>query len=223
MRKRGDLYAPAIVLTGSQTTGRGRGTNTWWSARGVLTVTFVFPLHESLAPHQIPLIAGLAVRDAAAELCGEGAIQLKWPNDLLHEKRKLAGLLCERLHRADLVGVGMNVSNARGTAPLGLRGRITSLSQIAGRSIDMTDAVIALSRHLRLRLGRHNETPFSQQLREYDAHHALVGESVTVAVSDRELVMGRCEGLDGTGRLLVRGRDGLHRIIAGEVRWASGR
>jgi hypothetical protein len=40
MRKRGDLYAPAIVLTGCQTAGRGRGTNAWWSSRGVLTVTF---------------------------------------------------------------------------------------------------------------------------------------------------------------------------------------
>src|SRR5438270_7466674 len=47
MRKRGELFAPAIVLTGRQTAGRGRGSNTWWSgAAGMLTVTFVFPVDE---------------------------------------------------------------------------------------------------------------------------------------------------------------------------------
>src|SRR5690242_523738 len=44
LRKRGELFAPAMVLTGHQTAGRGRGTNTWWSHRGSLTVTFALPV-----------------------------------------------------------------------------------------------------------------------------------------------------------------------------------
>ena len=62
LRKRGDLFAPAVVLTGHQTAGRGRGTNAWWSDTGTLTATFAFPIDERVAPHQLPLLAGLAVR-----------------------------------------------------------------------------------------------------------------------------------------------------------------
>src|SRR5437588_1486919 len=89
LRKRGELFAPAIVLTGNQTAGRGRGDNTWWSQSGVLTVTFVFPIDERIAPHQLPLLAGLAVRDAVASLVPHARVQLKWPNDVLVKDRKL--------------------------------------------------------------------------------------------------------------------------------------
>src|SRR5690348_7219611 len=66
LRRRGKLFAPAIVLTSNQIKGRGRGGNSWWSDAGSITVTFVFPVEEHLSPHQVPLAAGLAVRDAAA-------------------------------------------------------------------------------------------------------------------------------------------------------------
>src|SRR4051794_14904109 len=70
LRRHGDLYAPSIVLTGHQLAGRGRGSNTWWSGPGSLTATFVLAADDAIAPHQVPLIAGLAVRNAAAELAG---------------------------------------------------------------------------------------------------------------------------------------------------------
>src|SRR3954466_3467714 len=65
LRKRGDLFAPAIVLTLHPIAGRGRGRNAWWSGPGALTVTFIVPIEKTRDPHQIPLIAGLAVRNAA--------------------------------------------------------------------------------------------------------------------------------------------------------------
>src|SRR5689334_5072681 len=137
LRKRGQLFAPAVVLTGRQIAGRGRGSNAWWSATGGLTVTFVFPVEEHLSPHQVPLLAGLAVRDAAAELTGQQRISLKWPNDVVFNGRKVAGLLCERVMKADLVGVGLNVNVDPRGAPAALRTQITSLREIAGQSIDM--------------------------------------------------------------------------------------
>src|SRR3954468_933711 len=124
LRRRGELYAPAVVLTGRQTAGRGRGAHAWWSGPGCVTVTFVLPIGEEVQPHQIPLVAGLAVRNAAAELCGDDRVQLKWPNDVLYEGRKLAGLLCERVQKADLIGLGLNVNLDPASAPAGLRGRV---------------------------------------------------------------------------------------------------
>jgi BirA family biotin operon repressor/biotin-[acetyl-CoA-carboxylase] ligase len=218
MRRRGELFAPAAVLTGRQTAGRGRGTNTWWSGEGSLTVTFAMPVEEHLATHQLPLVAGLAVRSALAGLCGDGAVGLKWPNDVVYEGRKLAGLLCERVHRIDLIGVGVNLNVEEDRAPAELQGRITSVYAIAGRRIDPTTALAAIARHLVRTLRGRKERPFGGLLKEYDRHHDLVGRRVTVRVGgEGEPISGQCEGLDEQGRLMVRDRGGVQRILTGSV------
>src|SRR6266576_4714858 len=60
LRERGELYAPAVVVSGHQMAGRGRGGNSWWSGRGAITATCVCPVEEHLSPHQVPLRAGVA-------------------------------------------------------------------------------------------------------------------------------------------------------------------
>ncbi len=224
LRRRRELFAPAVVLTGHQVAGRGRGGNAWYSAAGALTVTFVFPAEEHLRTHQLPLIAGLAVREAAERLLDAALphhrpeVQLKWPNDVLCGGRKLAGLLCERIDRVDLIGVGLNVNLDIGRAPAPLRPRITSLSHETGDTLDMTEALITLARALRQRIVRRGERLFAAFLQEYDRHHALVGRQVIVAGENgAPPLSGRCEGLDDQGRLLLHRRGQLHRIIAGHV------
>lgn len=218
LRRRGELFAPAVVLAGEQTAGRGRGSNSWWSAAGSLTVTFVLPTDPLIQPHQLPLIAGLAARNAAAELSGDNGVQLKWPNDLLYDGRKLAGLLCERIMEADLIGIGLNVNLDPNLAPPDLRLRITSLAQIRGNPLGMTDALAILGSHLRVSLRRATTEPFALLLREYDAHHALIDRDVCVTSSSGEPpVYGRCEGLDEIGRLLLRSSGQVHHIISGQV------
>ncbi|HLL90167.1 MAG TPA: biotin--[acetyl-CoA-carboxylase] ligase [Tepidisphaeraceae bacterium] len=218
LRARGELYAPAVVLTGHQTAGRGRGGNAWWSGRGSVTATFAFPIDDALSPPQLPLLAGLAVRDAAAELIGDDGVQLKWPNDLLYDGRKLAGLLCERAHKVDLVGVGLNVNVAAADVPRPLRDRVTSLQMLSGRTTDLSTAVAIVASHLHRTLTRRREQSFAQALRAYDRHHALVGRRVRVDPGGSEpAIQGRCEGLDATGRLLLRDGGTLHRVIAGHV------
>ncbi len=218
LRRRGVLFAPAIVLTGRQTAGRGRGGNSWWSGKGCITATFVLPADEQVEPTHLPFVAGLAVRNAAAELCGRDDIQLKWPNDVLFENRKLAGLLCERIDGVDLIGLGLNVNPSPTFAPAALRDRVTSLSEIAGRPLDLTGALIALSSHLQRAIVRRPEQSFAAVLREYDAHHCLIGRTVTVAgAGDVAPVTGLCVGLDETGRLLVKVRSKVYPIVSGTV------
>jgi BirA family biotin operon repressor/biotin-[acetyl-CoA-carboxylase] ligase len=216
LRKHGQLFAPAVILTGHQLAGRGRGANTWWSSGGVLTVTFVLPVDESLPPQELPLVAGLAVRDAAAEITGQPSIELKWPNDVLHDGRKLAGLLCERVNKADLVGVGLNANVDPTAAPKKLRTTLTSLSSIAGRSIDITDVLISVASYLLTATHRRREQTFAAFLRQYERHHYLVGRRISILSDDRRLT-GRCEGIDSAGRLILRDCNTIHRIIAGHV------
>jgi BirA family transcriptional regulator, biotin operon repressor / biotin---[acetyl-CoA-carboxylase] ligase len=222
LRRSGELFAPAMVLTGHQIAGRGRGSNAWWSGRGSLTVTLVFAADEVLSPHQLPLIAGLCVRNAVAEISGAEGIQLKWPNDLLFDGRKLAGLLCERVDRADLIGLGLNVNVASRDVPRPLRERVTSLREITGSPMDLTSVLIAIARRLHTTLSRRDEQSFRSVLGEYDRHHALLGRRVHVTPAAGEVaISGICEGLDGLGRLLLRNRHTLHRVIAGHVEFVS--
>ena len=218
MRREGRLFAPTVVLAAKQTAGRGRGGNKWFSTSGVLTVTFVLPVEEALAPQQLPLLMGLAVRDAAAELAEEAGIGLKWPNDLYHNGRKLGGLLCERVKGVDLLGLGLNVNLEPQAAPAKLRRRITSLSAIGRRRLDMTESLLAVARKVSEMIARRRETVFGVLLREYERHHILGGREVAVHVgTEQPPVIGVCEGLDETGRLVVRGAKGREALIAGHV------
>ena len=218
LRKRGELFAPAIVLTGHQLAGRGRGSNTWWSGSGSLTVTFVLPTDDGLAAHHVPLIAGLAVRTAAAGLVMNDDIQLKWPNDLLFNGKKLAGLLCERIDKVDLIGLGLNINCRRADIPRALQERVTSLNMILGKELDQTEVLVAVAGQLHRMLANRDDQSFRAVIREYDQHHALLGRRVSVlGAAGEPAITGKCEGLDETGRLLLRDRKTLHRVIAGHV------
>jgi BirA family biotin operon repressor/biotin-[acetyl-CoA-carboxylase] ligase len=172
-----------------------------------------------LAPHQIPLLAGLAVRDAIAPMVPRATVQLKWPNDLLVDGRKLAGLLCERVHKADLIGVGLNIDIQHAEIPKALQRRICCLADFSDEAIDITDALIAIAKAMHDMLTHQNERSFAEWLRDYDSHHALTGKRVSVLTNDgRPPLTGICQRLDSMGRLVLSHRGHVHRVIAGEVR-----
>jgi BirA family transcriptional regulator, biotin operon repressor / biotin---[acetyl-CoA-carboxylase] ligase len=217
MRKAKRLFAPAIVLTSNQTAGRGRGSNTWFSSTGSLTVTFVLPI-DAHEPQQLPLIGGLAARAACAEMSGCNDVMVKWPNDLLVNGKKLAGLLCQRVDKADLVGIGINVNTPLSKAPAKLRGQITSLQQLAGREIDINNVLIALATHLRQLLRQRNEKSFASFLEEFRHFDALAGRRIHIIGENGEPALhGIGQGIDASGRLLLRDKIKTHRIIAGHI------
>jgi BirA family biotin operon repressor/biotin-[acetyl-CoA-carboxylase] ligase len=217
MRKSKRLFAPAIVLTSNQIAGRGRGSNTWFSSAGSLTVTFVLPI-DAYEPQQLPLIAGLAARAACAELTGCAGIMVKWPNDLLADGKKLGGLLCQRVDKVDLVGIGINVNTPLNDAPRALRKQITSLRQLAGAQLNINDVLITLAGHLRRLVRLRNETSFAAFVEEFRHYDALAGKRIHLIGENGEpAIHGICDGIDDSGRLLLRDRLITHRVIAGHV------
>jgi BirA family transcriptional regulator, biotin operon repressor / biotin---[acetyl-CoA-carboxylase] ligase len=216
MRREGRLFAPAVVVTSRQTRGRGRGGNRWSSDVGTLTFTLALPVDAGVPPEQMPIRAGLAVRDAAAGLLGGVGVdvQLKWPNDVLVEGAKLAGLLCERLDAVDLIGVGLNVETKLSRLPPAVRNRATSLRTL-GASASLTETAIAVAD--RVRTTTAPGTPFAEILSRYHRHHCLVGRTVRVRTGADETVTGECRGLDATGRLVLVGAGGTTALISGVV------
>ncbi len=218
MRKLGLLYAPAMVLTPIQTAGRGRAGNRWFSSAGSITVTFALPVEENLQPHQLPLVAGLAVRNACAEMTQRRDIQLKWPNDVIYEGHKLAGLLCERILGVDLIGIGLNVNTAPADIPADVRLGMASLSLISGAPHDLTRTLILLTQHLQHALLTRHSWTFAAFIQQYRQHDGLLGKLITVQPPGEPVaIRGTCEGIDTDGRLLLRSGPILHRIIAGSV------
>jgi BirA family biotin operon repressor/biotin-[acetyl-CoA-carboxylase] ligase len=111
-----------VVLTDSQTAGKGRQGRRWVDLAGcnVLSSTLLYP---NFPPYLLVMIASLAVVDAIAEACGVSA-SIKWPNDVLVGERKVAGILIETGHDRSgqllaIVGIGVNVNGHLQDVPVG--------------------------------------------------------------------------------------------------------
>ena len=128
-----------------QTAGRGRDGRTWRSpAGGVWLGMLLRPGHVALGA--LSVRAGLIVADAVDEVLHGSAARLKWPNDVLLDDRKLAGVLCEARWQGDspdwlALGVGVNVCNE---IPAELAGRAVALREFAPelRRVDVLDRLV---------------------------------------------------------------------------------
>lgn len=215
MIRAGLLRPPALVLTGWQVAGRGRGTNTWWSSAGSLTMTMVVRARPDRPAHHLPLIAGAVARQTLVDLTGITDIKLKWPNDLLLAGRKLGGILCERVDDCDVVGLGLNANLDVATAPTLLQKRITSLSHVTGHTFDQTELLGTIVAKLTDALTA--PADFDKVLSEYAEHHALTGRRITVTDTAQPTLTGTCLGLDNQGRLLLKCGPTTEHLISGHV------
>jgi BirA family biotin operon repressor/biotin-[acetyl-CoA-carboxylase] ligase len=210
-----------IVVAEAQTAGRGRRGREWVSpARKNLYFSVV--LRPELPPSraaELTLVASIAVCDAARHAGVEAGI--KWPNDLLASGKKLAGILTElaaepdRVHWA-VVGVGVNVNAGPEDFPEGLRGEATSLLIERGAPVPRALFAAACFTALEEWLDRHAEEGFGVIRDAWRERSVTLGREVSVKSEGREIV-GVAEDIDDHGALLVRGRAGLERILAGDV------
>jgi BirA family transcriptional regulator, biotin operon repressor / biotin---[acetyl-CoA-carboxylase] ligase len=186
-----------LVTTGLQTAGRGRQGRTWTAPAGrALLMSLVLRAFDGLAP----LRAGLAV----AELAGPAA-RVKWPNDVLVDGRKVAGILVEARPQEGwaVLGIGINVALAADELPVETAGTL-------GRSPRELEAALA---EMLGHLGRWLEEPAGGVLAALRPRDALLDQPV--AWVDGE---GVAAGIDDGGALLVRRADGgVVALDAGEV------
>jgi BirA family biotin operon repressor/biotin-[acetyl-CoA-carboxylase] ligase len=206
------------LVADSQSAGRGRGANRWWSAAGNIAATFVLAQNPHVAFGLVPLLAGLAVRRALVRLAACEDIALKWPNDLVIGERKAAGLLCERLRQVDLIGVGINLNAGSHEAPAALRQRIISLRELTGNAWNLTVAVCEISQELNQVLSVKSETAAREMLREYSLHHWPTGKGIDLIDTDQApRIRGRCVGIDPQGRHMIQTKQGIHSLLTGSI------
>ena len=214
-----------VVVAEEQTAGRGRRGTQWASPPGAgIYLSFIArPGHRKAAAAStescslITLAAGVGVREGIAAAAGLAA-DLKWPNDLIVGRRKLAGILAEGLAigspgQAVIIGVGINVQTA--AYPPGVDARATSLEGELGRSVDRDDVLESVLNCLWDRLAALEQSPS-------DILQAWRAASPT-AVGTRVEWDGRhgvTAGIYDSGALLVKTAVRVERIIAGELRWS---
>jgi len=212
----------AVVLAEEQTAGRGRAGRSWYSERGAgLYATLL--LRPKLSPAQAPvltMLAGLSAHTAILAQTGLAA-ELKWPNDLLLNGKKLGGILTE-MHaepstvRFVIVGIGINVNQEK--FPAELTAIATSLRQETSRLHSRLEFLVKL-------LGQF-ETDYNRFLREGAAYVVERFELVSSFASGRrvrvdtgtESYLGTTDGLSPEGLLIVKKDGGASAaVIAGDV------
>jgi BirA family transcriptional regulator, biotin operon repressor / biotin---[acetyl-CoA-carboxylase] ligase len=219
----GEPPLPLLVLAERQTGGRGRGTNRWWSAAGALTFSQVLEAApERLAPDrwpQLSLAAGLAVCQTLEELLPQAECRVKWPNDVYLNDRKVCGILCESVPgwRDRLVlGIGLNVNNSLAAAPAVVRESAISLVDAGGGARDLTVVLIRLLDRLDEHWRKLVAGGFAGQAAEFRQRCFLTGKTLTI-VSGGQTLVGRCQGINDLGELLLRTESGTSRIVAGTI------
>ena len=204
-----------VVVAEEQDAGRGRLGRTWTTTPGTSLAVSVFVPPPASGPSWVPLLAGLAVRRAVAEVAGLETA-LKWPNDVLVPSdgdRKLAGLLCEWMADGVVVGLGINVDTAREDLPLDTA---TSLRAAGAPGVDRAALLSAFLTHLAALL-RDDTGPGGSAQAAYVAACSTVGRVVEVHLPGGAVVHGIGTGVDAAGRLTVRDESGTQSVSAGDV------
>jgi BirA family biotin operon repressor/biotin-[acetyl-CoA-carboxylase] ligase len=209
---------PLWIVAKSQSGGRGRRGSVWVSPPGNLYATLL--LSEPSPPAQAPQLAfvtALALHDGVSEAAPQiaSALTVKWPNDLLLAVKKLAGVLIEGDSAPGFcvaVGIGVNcISHPDGTAY-----PATDLAS-AGAAVTPERLFAALSAAMARRLAQWRRGEGFASIRaDWLKRADGLGRELRVRLPERE-IMGVFEGFDETGRLLLKGPDGVSAVTAGDV------
>jgi BirA family biotin operon repressor/biotin-[acetyl-CoA-carboxylase] ligase len=217
-----DPAAPdrTVLAAEEQLAGRGRFDRSWTSPpRAGLTFSVLLrPAVPLAAWGWLPLLAGVALREAVDGTTGT-ATALKWPNDLLADDgRKLAGILAQTRDDAVVIGIGLNVDTAENELPVHAA---TSLLLAGAGAVDRTALLAAILTRLDARYAQWadcgGDAAASGLIDAYRSACATIGKAVRVALGDESVVEGEASDVDVLGRLVVRTPDGPRAISAGDV------
>jgi len=207
----------ATVTADYQWAGRGRGSRRWHSARGMglwLSCSFLL---GGCHPGHLALVAGAAVAECLRRRGVPAAV--KWPNDVLVNGKKLAGVLGEVIRPGGkqwvVLGIGVNLNQVRDDFPAELWGRATSLKMETGRWWDPHQLAGQLLRHLEQGLLRARREP-GEALRWWKGLCPWWGQTIR-AHTPLGALTGRAVDVDAEGRLVVDTGSGMVALSSGEV------
>ncbi|HEX3535513.1 MAG TPA: biotin--[acetyl-CoA-carboxylase] ligase [Stellaceae bacterium] len=204
----------------AQSAGRGRRGRPWQSPPGNLYVSLLLrPAGSPAQVAQLGFVAALGLGDALQPLLDGGhAVQFKWPNDVLLNGRKLAGILLESETAIGqgtafvVIGIGVNLA----TAPADTEFPAVSLAAAGIPNVPPGLLLEAFAPHFESWYRRWLAEGFAPVRLAWLARASGLGEPVRVRL-ERATLLGRFLDLDEEGALLLEGQDGRRRVAAGEI------
>jgi len=209
----------SVVVAEGQERGRGRLGRNWVSpkGKGIYASVILRPALQLSEAPLMTLMAAVAVAKAVQDQTGL-IPEIKWPNDLLIDGKKVSGILTElsgelnRIHYV-IIGIGLNVNTPASSLP----SHATSLAEQAGRKIDR----VAVARSLLVELDRvyrlFSQRQFGSILESWRQFAGFLGKRVRVVIEGRS-VDGQAMDVDSSGALMVRTDAGfVESLPAGEV------
>ena len=215
-----------VIVARQQTAGRGRRGRSWHSAAGdtlMFSLLWRFPRGTPLSG--LSLAAGLALADTLHRQ-GYPDICLKWPNDVLLGRQKLAGILTELVSgtgtgtgtagTAAIIGIGLN-RHLPADLPTDLRAQAAALDQCAVPLTSSATLLAALLAALHERLQTFSRHGFAALRDDWCAHHAFAHQAFCLLGDHAPALEGVCRGVDDEGALLLETTAGLQRVLSGEL------
>lgn len=212
-----------VIVAESQSQGRGRSGRNWFSPPGLNIYCSVI-LRPHLPPSEAPRISFLAAV-ATAWSCKKTFDffpLIKWPNDLLYEGKKFAGILSEMNAGGDSVryvvlGIGINVNITHDLLPPELVPVSTSIREVMGRPVSREKLLKSLLKELDHWYGVLLREGFHPIREEWNKMSALNGQSIQVR-DGNSILAGKALGLQEDGALILQALDGtIHRVTAGDI------
>ncbi|MSU63478.1 MAG: biotin--[acetyl-CoA-carboxylase] ligase [Pedosphaera sp.] len=211
------------VFAETQTKGRGRLGRKWLSPgkKGLWFSVLLRPDLRSDEATQVTILAATGLARALRQHTGV-AVEIKWPNDLLVNGRKVAGSLMELSAEVDRVrfivlGIGLDVNMRESDFPPELRKVGTSLRLESGKSWHRGELAATILEELDHDYSRLRAGCFESIADEWEELCATIGKNVSIRMGER-VIRGRAESLDSDGALILRTEHGrLERIIGGDV------
>lgn len=211
---------PVWLRADRQTAGRGRRGRAWESPTGNLAATLlIVPNKPASECAQLSFVTAIAAADTASVFASGADIKVKWPNDVLANGRKLAGILLESASGADSVlsflaiGVGMNLAHF----PPDTEFPATSLAALGASAPSPSAALVQLAAHFAKWYDVWMTSGFTPIQDAWLARAAGLGTRIRARLTHEE-TSGVFEGIDATGALILRETQGRTRTIAaGEV------
>jgi BirA family biotin operon repressor/biotin-[acetyl-CoA-carboxylase] ligase len=207
---------PVWILADRQTKGRGRRGREWQAPAGNLTTTLLLRPDRPLARcAQLSFVAALATAGMITQLAPSAEIALKWPNDVLAQGRKIAGILLESAGndpaRPDWLAVGIGANLA--AHPADVEFPATSLAALGVSIPTPREALAALAAHWARWYDLWLERGFGPVRDAWLARAAGLGTRIRARLADGE-THGMFEGIDEGGALLLRENPARLRVIA---------
>jgi BirA family transcriptional regulator, biotin operon repressor / biotin---[acetyl-CoA-carboxylase] ligase len=216
----------AIVVAEEQSAGRGRAGRAWISERSA-GIYMSLLLRPAMTPAQAPMLtlaAGLAARDAVAEMAGD-AVDIRWPNDVLLDGKKVCGILTEMHAEPDrirfvVVGIGVNVNQAQ--MPDEISKIATSVRIATGKSQSRIEIAARLLRQFESyynQLLAKGAAPLIARFAQVSSY--AKGKNIRVTTA-QETFVGKTAGLDASGLLRVTRENGkTETLLAADIAEAN--